>query len=129
MTHVLRKLVLAVGLAVALADGAEAETGGATAEGDLRVRWSDTAMADGWRSVCGDVWNEGQVPARGIVNPGRGPGERGPDRQSLGITTCCPRCGRAASPLDRSPRQRDDVALAALRSKNTRRGATHRSSM
>jgi hypothetical protein len=36
MTHVLRKLVLAVGLAVALADGAEAETGGATAEGDLR---------------------------------------------------------------------------------------------
>ena len=67
MTHVLRKLVLAVGLAVALADGAEAETGGVTAEGDLRVWWSDTAMADGWRSVCGDLWNEGQVPARGIV--------------------------------------------------------------
>src|ERR1044072_1123576 len=84
MTLVLRMRVLAVGRAVALADGAEAETGGATAEGDLRVRWSDTAMADGWRSVCGDVWNEGQVPARGIVNPGRGPGERGPDRQQLG---------------------------------------------
>jgi hypothetical protein len=111
MTHVLRKLVLAVGLAVALADGAEAETGGATAEGDLRVRWSDTAMADGWRSVCGDVWNEGQVPARGIVNPASA-------------------VRRAAvPPLDRSPRQRDDVALAALRSKNTRRGATRRSSM
>ena len=31
--------------AVALADGAEAETGGVTAEGDLRVWWSDTAMA------------------------------------------------------------------------------------
>lgn len=67
MTHVLGKLVLAIGLAVALAGAAEAETDGATAEGDLRVSWSDTAMADGWRSVCGDVWNEAQVPARGIV--------------------------------------------------------------
>jgi hypothetical protein len=129
MTHVLRKLVLAVGLAVALADGAEAETDGATAEGDLRVRWSDTAMADGWRSVCGDVWNEGQVPARGIVNPGRGPGERGRTVSSRDHYLLSAVRRAAVPPLDRSPRQRDDVALAALRSKNTRRGATHRSSM
>src|SRR4029079_6862042 len=108
MTHVLRKLVLAVGLAVALADGAEAETGGATAEGDLRVRGSDTAMADGCRSVCGDVWNEGQVPARGIVNPGRGPGERGPDRQQSGSLPCvrCPARTPVLAPLLHAARRR-----------------------
>ena len=58
------RLLLAIALALApgWAGAAEPDTGGG-----LRVSWSDSAMADGWRSVCGDVRNEAQAPARGIV--------------------------------------------------------------
>jgi hypothetical protein len=34
---------------------------------DLRPSWSIGAMAEGWRAVCGDVRNVGQVPARGVA--------------------------------------------------------------
>ena len=34
---------------------------------NLRVSWSDGVMAEGWRAVCGDVRNVGQLSARGVA--------------------------------------------------------------
>jgi hypothetical protein len=34
---------------------------------NLPVSWSDGVMAEGWRAVCGDVRNVGQVSARGVA--------------------------------------------------------------
>jgi len=64
--NLLMKL-LATGLVLALGSVAAAQTGSTVLESSLRVSWSDGAMADGWRAVCGDVRNVGQVPARGVA--------------------------------------------------------------
>jgi hypothetical protein len=34
---------------------------------DLQPSWSDNAMDQGWRAVCGDVRNVGRVPARSVA--------------------------------------------------------------
>src|SRR5216683_281729 len=54
---------LATGLVLALSSVFAAQTVSAVSEGSLRPSWSDSAMAEGWRAVCGDVRNVGQVPA------------------------------------------------------------------
>ena len=60
-------LVLAVSVVLALSSGSAAQTGSVAPDGNLQVSWSDSAMADGWRAVCGDVRNVGQVPVRGVA--------------------------------------------------------------
>ena len=59
-------IVLATGLVLGLSSVAVAQTEHTVSEGNLRPSWSDSAMADGWRSVCGDVRNVGNVPARSV---------------------------------------------------------------
>jgi len=39
---------------------------------DLRSLWTDHAMDERWRSVCGDVRNVGHVPARSVAIRVRG---------------------------------------------------------
>jgi hypothetical protein len=56
--------VLAAGLVLMLGGVASAQTTGPASAGGLRPSWSDSAMSNGFRSVCGDVRNEGQVQAR-----------------------------------------------------------------
>jgi hypothetical protein len=63
-THLLSKL-LATGLMLALGSVFAAQT--VSAEDGLRPSWSDSAMAEGWRAVCGDVRNVRDVPARGVA--------------------------------------------------------------
>ncbi len=58
---------LATGLVLALSSVFAAQTVSAVSEGSLRPSWSDSAMAEGWRAVCGDVRNVGQVPARSVA--------------------------------------------------------------
>lgn len=58
--------VLGTGLVLALSSVAGAQTANTVSEGDLRPSWSDSAMAEGWRSVCGDVRNVGSMPARSV---------------------------------------------------------------
>jgi hypothetical protein len=58
--------LLASGLVLALSSMSAAQTVGGVSEGSLRPSWSDSAMTGGWRSVCGDVRNVGQVPARSV---------------------------------------------------------------
>jgi hypothetical protein len=55
--------VLATGLELTLSGVAAPQTMGEASNG-LRPSWSDSAMSSGFRSVCGDVRNEGQVQAR-----------------------------------------------------------------
>lgn len=59
--------LLATGLVLALSSVSAAQTASTVLESNLRVSWSDSAMADGWRAVCGDVRNVGHVPARGVA--------------------------------------------------------------
>ena len=54
--------LLATGLVLALTGVSAAQPGDA-----LQPSWSDSAMADGWRAVCGDVRNGGQVPVRNVL--------------------------------------------------------------
>ena len=63
-THLLSKLA-ATGLVLALGSVFAAQT--VSAEDGLRPSWSDSAMAEGWRAVCGDVRNVRDVPARGVA--------------------------------------------------------------
>lgn len=63
-TNLLSKL-LATGLVLALGSVSAAQT--VSAEDGLRPSWSDSAMAEGWRAVCGDVRNVRDVPARGVA--------------------------------------------------------------
>ena len=65
-TNPLSKL-LATGLVLALGGVSAAQTGNAVPEGGLRPSWSDSAMAGGWRAVCGDVRNVRPVPARSLA--------------------------------------------------------------
>lgn len=53
-------LVLALGASMAAAQTATADDG-------LRPTWSDNAMADGWRAICGDVRNVRHLPARSVA--------------------------------------------------------------
>ncbi len=53
--------LLATGLVLALSSASAAQTVSAVSEGSLRPSWSDSAMTEGWRAVCGDVRNVGQV--------------------------------------------------------------------
>lgn len=59
--------VLAAGLVLGLSSVSAAQTVGTVSEGSLRPSWSDSSMGEGWRSVCGDVRNVGQVPARRVA--------------------------------------------------------------
>jgi hypothetical protein len=65
-TDLLSKL-LAAGLVLALGSVSAAQTANTVPEGGLRPSWSDSAMAEGWRAVCGDVRNVRDVPARGVA--------------------------------------------------------------
>jgi len=56
--HPFTKL-LATGLVLALSRVCAAQTVSAVSEDTLRPSWSDSAMAEGWRAVCGDVRNFG----------------------------------------------------------------------
>ena len=58
---------LATGLVLALSSVFAAQTVSAVSEGSLHPSWSDSAMAEGWRAVCGDVRNVGPVPARSVA--------------------------------------------------------------
>src|SRR6266436_7670605 len=68
---------LATGLVLALRSVFTAQTASAVSEGSLRPSWSDSAMADGWRSVCGDVRNVGNVPAQSVSIRVQGLGSAG----------------------------------------------------
>jgi hypothetical protein len=59
--------LLTTGLVLALSSASAAQTVSAVSEGSLRPSWSDSAMTEGWRAVCGDVRNVGQVPARSVA--------------------------------------------------------------
>jgi hypothetical protein len=88
-----RHWLLATGLVLALSS-VSAQTVSAVGEGSLRPSWSDSAMAEGWRAVCGDVRNVGQVPARSVEIRG----SAAPAKWSaLGITTSAQTCQREAA--------------------------------
>jgi len=92
----LRHWLLATGLVLALSSVSAAQTVGAVSERSLRPSWSDSAMAEGWRSVCGDVRNVGHVPARSVAI--RVQGLAAPAKWSaLGITTSSQTCQREAA--------------------------------
>ena len=69
--------LLATGLVLALSSMFAPQTVGAVSEGSLHPSWSDSAMAEGWRAVCGDVRNVGQVPARSVAIRVQGLGSTG----------------------------------------------------
>jgi len=69
--------LLATGLVLALSSVSAAQTVGAVSEGSLHPSWSDSAMAEGWRAVCGDVRNVGHVPARSVAIRVQGLGSTG----------------------------------------------------
>ena len=69
--------LLATGLELALSSVFAPQTVGAVSEGSLHPSWSDSAMAEGWRAVCGDVRNVGQVPARSVAIRVQGLGSTG----------------------------------------------------
>lgn len=64
--NLLSKL-LATGLVLALSSVSAAQTMSAGSEDGLRPSWSDSAMGEGWRAVCGDVRNVRLVPARSVA--------------------------------------------------------------
>jgi hypothetical protein len=68
--------LLATGLVLALSR-CTAQTVSAVSESTLRTSWSDSAMAEGWRAVCGDVRNVGHVPARSVAIRVQGLGSAG----------------------------------------------------
>ncbi|HEY7037679.1 MAG TPA: hypothetical protein VID28_02455 [Methylomirabilota bacterium] len=67
MGHNLVANVVVAGLVLVFAGTAAAQTLSALPDTSLRPSWSDSAMAGGWRSVCGDVWNTGPTEARGVA--------------------------------------------------------------
>jgi hypothetical protein len=84
---------LATGFVLALSSVFAVQTVGAVSEGSLHPSWSDSAMAEGWRAVCGDVRNVGQVPARSVEIRG----SAAPAKWSArGITTSSQTCQREA---------------------------------
>lgn len=65
-TKLLTKL-LAIGLPLMLGRVWPAEALSTASIDNLRISWSDDVMAEGYRAVCGDVRNVGQVSARGVA--------------------------------------------------------------
>lgn len=59
--------VLTTGLVLVLAGVAAAQPVNGGSDDGLRPSWSDSAMADGWRAICGDVRNVRPVAARGVA--------------------------------------------------------------
>jgi len=59
--------ILATWLVLGLAGVAAAQPLPAGSEDGLRPSWSDSAMADGWRAICGDVRNVRPVAARSVA--------------------------------------------------------------
>lgn len=64
--NLLTRLLVPV-LVLGLTGAAAAQTVGEVSHGGLRPSWSDSAMADGWRTVCGDVRNVRHLPARSVA--------------------------------------------------------------
>ncbi|MGH7396799.1 MAG: hypothetical protein ACRELW_04615 [Candidatus Rokuibacteriota bacterium] len=64
--NLLTKLVVLV-LALGPSSMAAAQTASAVTDGGLHPTWSDSAMADGWRAICGDVRNVRHLPARSVA--------------------------------------------------------------
>src|SRR5260370_12402612 len=60
---------LATGLVLALSSVFAAHTVSAVSEGSLRPSWSDSAMAEGWRAVCGGGRHARHVPALRVAIP------------------------------------------------------------
>ena len=73
----LRRWMLATGLVLALSSVFAAQTVSAVSEGSLHPSWSDSAMAEGCRAVCGDVRNVGHLPARSVAIRVLGLGDAG----------------------------------------------------
>ena len=57
----------AIGVVLMLGRVSAAEAVSTASVDTLRVSWSDGVMAEGWRAVCGDVRNVGQLSARGVA--------------------------------------------------------------
>ncbi len=68
----IRHWLLATGLVLALSSVSAAQP-----VNSLRPSWSDSAMTEGWRAVCGDVRNDGYVPARSVAIRVQGLGSAG----------------------------------------------------
>lgn len=59
--------LLAIGVVLMLGRVSAVEAVSTASVDNLRVSWSDGVMAEGWRAVCGDVRNVGQLSARGVA--------------------------------------------------------------
>jgi hypothetical protein len=59
--------LFAIGVVLMLGRVSAAEAVSTASVDNLRVSWSDGMMAGGWRAVCGDVRNVGQLSARGVA--------------------------------------------------------------
>ena len=59
--------LFAIGVVLMLGRVSAVEAVSIASVDNLRVAWSDGVMAEGWRAVCGDVRNVGQVSARGVA--------------------------------------------------------------
>ncbi len=59
--------LFAIGVVLMLGRVSALEAVSTASVGNLRVSWSDGVMAEGWRAVCGDVRNVGQVSTRRVA--------------------------------------------------------------
>ena len=59
--------LFAIGVVLILGRVSAVEAVSTASVDNLRVSWSDGVMAEGWRAVCGDVRNVGQLSARGVA--------------------------------------------------------------
>jgi hypothetical protein len=69
--------LLGMGLILGVGAVASAQEPGAGSNGSLRVAWTDGPMGDGWRAICGSVYNDRGVPARNVRIEVQGLGETG----------------------------------------------------
>ena len=59
--------LLTSALVLGLSSMTAAQTTRGIPEDSLLPSWSDNAMSEGWRAVCGDVRNVGHMPARRVA--------------------------------------------------------------
>ena len=59
--------LFAIGVVLMLGRVSAAEAVSTASVDNLRVSWSDGVMAEGWRAICGDVRNVGQLSVRGVA--------------------------------------------------------------
>ncbi|MGH7414741.1 MAG: hypothetical protein ACREKJ_11135 [Candidatus Rokuibacteriota bacterium] len=64
--NLLTKL-LALALVLGPSSVAAAQPASAAPHDGLRPSWSDSAMSEGWRAICGDVRNVRDLPARSVA--------------------------------------------------------------